>query len=267
MLCMTGMIFANKTLVWWDSFVEGLIFNFYSRVNKYFFKDYRIDEAWYRFQLSPRKYRVFWWVSFFQGLVHIFGFFFFLYLVLYAFQLHFMGFAVYIEMNSFWVLFAILVVKFTGQLVKSWYFKTNLLLFGLWSVRFDDDSSFLDYMHSDQYVIEEILLSQQIKGVDFHQFLSDMDREGVIDVNNPQPLMSWDNPETYWRFHFPVAWADYYSAVPDRPVAGKFTRLLSRNRDTALYYLFVPSAIFTPWTDVDNLSNSPDYENKLTRFI
>ena len=77
MLCMTGMIFANKTLVWWDSFVEGLIFNFYSRVNKYFFKDYRIDEAWYRFQLSPRKYRVFWWVSFFQGLVHIFGFFFF----------------------------------------------------------------------------------------------------------------------------------------------------------------------------------------------
>jgi len=261
------MIFANKTLVWWDSFVEGLIFNFYNRSYEYFFTGFKIDNVWYKFQLSPRKYRVFWWVAALQGFAHISVFCFFLYLVVYAFQLQFMVFAIYVEMNYFWLLIGLVFFKFITQFIKSWYFKTNLLLFGFWFARFDDDSGFLDYMHSDQYVIEEILLSQQIKGVDFHQFLSDMDREGLIDVNNPVPLMSWDNPETYGRFHFPVAWVDYYSVVLDRPVLGKFTRFLSRNRDTFLYYFFVPSALFTSWTDVDNLPNSPDYEKNLHRFI
>lgn len=267
MTCMFGMIFSNKTLIWWEALLDGLIVKFYAAVNGRFRSKYFVDYYWYKFQIKPRKYRFFWWVSLLHALFNIIVCVFGLYTVFYAFSIQFFELALYLEMHYFWLVFSLLAYRFIKQVTFSWYFGINNILVFNWALRFDDDSGFLDYIYSDQYVIEQVILSQQTKGTDVHQFLSDMASNGIIDSRNPRALMSWDNSETYDRFHLPISWVDYFSEVIDRPVYGKFTRLLTRYRDTFAYYILVPSAIFKRWDDVENLPDSPDYEKNLRRFI
>lgn len=267
MVCISGMIFSNKTLVWWESLLDGLVVKFYTALNKRFFNKHSLDRSWYKFQLKPRKYKFFWCVSVLHTFINIILSCVWVCLAVWAFNLQFLELALYVELYYFWLLFGWLTYRFIKKIILSWYFKTDSILFLTWALRFDDDSGFLDYIYSDQYVIEEVILSQQTKGIDVHQFLSDMSDNGVIDPTNPRPLMSWDNPETYGRFYLPLSWIDYFSEIPDRPVACKFTRSLARYRDTVVYYIFVPSAMFKPWVDVENLPDSPDYENNLRRFI